>query len=284
MSNAASKAPGRIKEIDSPANPIIKDIRTLEKKRIREETNSFLAEGQKLVIDALHSGWSVRTLIVSKNGTQEPRTSDLIRRCIALGVDTLLVSAKVLSTMTRRDNPQTVCAVIERRFGDLADVAKSNTGTWIALDRVRDPGNLGTIIRTGDALGASGVIIIGDATDPFAMEAVRATMGSLFAKPIIHVPAAEFIDFAGHFSGLLVGTHLEGSVDFRVPNYEAQTTILLMGNEQSGLPPALVEVCDQLVRVPQAGSADSLNLAVATAICLFHAREHALALPGGDSG
>ncbi|MEO1748399.1 MAG: RNA methyltransferase [Pseudomonadota bacterium] len=276
MIEKASLAPGRVKEIDSPSNPIIKDIKALEKKRVRTDTNSFFVEGHKLVVDALEGDWRVRTLVVGKGATGEPHVSDLISKCVARGVDVLLVSNKALTSLARRDNPQMVCAVVEQRRGAANAVSGSTSGTWVALDRVRDPGNLGTIIRTADALGAAGVILIGDTTDPFATETVRATMGSIFANPIITIDEPGFVELAGKFDGAVIGTHLEGSVDFRVPDYQNEPTILLMGNEQAGLTDALVAACDHLVRIPQAGSADSLNLAIATAICLFKAREHGL--------
>ncbi|MEL6202233.1 MAG: RNA methyltransferase [Pseudomonadota bacterium] len=283
MSGNASKAPGRIKEIDSSSNPIIKDIKALEKKRVRTDTNSFFVEGHKLVVDALEGGWGVRTLIVGKNAAGESHVADLISKCVARGVDVLLVSNKVLASLARRDNPQMVCAVVEQKRGAPRDVSGSTSGTWVALDRVRDPGNLGTIIRTADALGAAGIILIGDTTDPFATETVRATMGSIFANPIITIDEAGFVELAGKFKGTVIGTHLEGSVDFRAPDYANEPTILLMGNEQAGLTEALVAACDHLVRIPQAGTADSLNLAIATAICLFKAREHGLPAIDGAS-
>lgn len=276
MSNGKPGAPGRIKEVDSPANVLIKDIKALEKKRHRIETNSFLAEGQKLIVDALDNGWDVRTLIVAKNAAQKTPVAKLISRCVAAGIDVLLVSNRILTSLTRRDNPQMVCAVVGRQFGTDEDILAPSEGVWVALDRVRDPGNLGTIIRTADALGASGVILIGDTTDPFATEAVRATMGSVFAVPLYAMNEEAFCGLAGRFSGSVVGTHLAGSVDFRVPDYQDGPTILLMGNEQAGLTESLVEVCDHLVRIPQTGTADSLNLAIATSICLFQARSHAL--------
>ncbi|MEM1377949.1 MAG: RNA methyltransferase [Pseudomonadota bacterium] len=283
MSPAAIQPPGRVKEIESASNAIVKDIKSLEKKRVREETNSFFVEGQKLLIDALDQGWSVKTLIVAKNSASEERSNRLIQRCVAAGVDVLLVSKKVLTSVARRDNPQMVCGVIERRFRALPTIQIMKGETWIALDRVRDPGNLGTIIRTADALGASGIILVGDTTDPYAIDTVRATMGSIFNNPIVRATQDEFAKFVANFSGQVVATHLAGSVDFREVDFSGKPTILLMGNEQSGLPDALVQLATQLVRIPQTGSADSLNLAIATAICLFRAREHALPKIGEQS-
>jgi TrmH family RNA methyltransferase len=149
---------------------------------------------------------------------------------------------------------------------------------WVALDRVRDPGNLGTIIRTCDAFGASGVILVGECTDPFALEAVRATMGSIFHVPIVKMSMGDFLNWRDQFKGKLIGTHLEGSVDHRTLDYKGEPLCLLMGNEQQGLPAELSFTCDHLVRIAMSGQADSLNLAVATAIMVQSMRQHVLSL------
>jgi TrmH family RNA methyltransferase len=148
----------------------------------------------------------------------------------------------------------------------------------VALDRVRDPGNLGTVIRTVDAVGAKGVILVGDTTDPFSVETVRATMGSIFAVPVAKATTEAFLAWRGGFSGLVAGTHLKGAVDYRSVDFSRGPVLLMMGNEQQGLPETLAASCDRLLRIPQAGRADSLNLAVATGIMLFEIRRGALKL------
>jgi RNA methyltransferase, TrmH family len=274
---------GRIKEITSVSNPIIKDIRLLEKKRHREETNSFIAEGMKLIIDAIDSGWTLKTLLFAASHRENDNVKNLATRAVTGGADVLIVPEKVLGTITRRDNPQMVVGIFERQLLDASDIKPEAEDVWIALDRIRDPGNLGTIMRTADAVGAKGIILVGETTDPFATETVRATMGSIFAIPVTRLGEAEFIDFAKNWNGFVVGTHLAGSVDYRAPQYSGRPTLLIMGNEQSGMPPPLVDVCEQLIRIPQVGRADSLNLAIATGVCLYEVRRHALALEERES-
>ncbi|MBU2328869.1 MAG: RNA methyltransferase, partial [Alphaproteobacteria bacterium] len=162
----------------------------------------------------------------------------------------------------------------------LKDIQPKGSETWIALDRVRDPGNLGTIIRTADAAGASGVILVGDCTDPFSMETVRATMGSMFALPLVKTTPADFLKWKKSVDARLVATHLAGAVDYRTIDYRSKPVILMMGNEQSGLPDDLAKAADKLARIPQVGMADSLNLAVATGVMLFEVRRHLLSLDG----
>lgn len=269
---------GQVKEVTSLANPIIKDIKALSQKKGREETGTFMAEGLKLVIDALELGWAISTLIYAKNAKDKPLVSKVAARTVAAGGLVLEVSEKVLSAITRRDNPQMVVGVFKTKWRSLSDIRPAANETYIALDRVRDPGNLGTIIRTADAAGASGVILVGECTDPFSLETVRATMGSVFALPVTRSTPEEFLAWKKGAGVSVVATHLAGAVDYRTVDYRKKPVVVLMGNEQQGLPDQLAREADQLARIPQAGLADSLNLAVATAVMLFEARRHLLTL------
>lgn len=271
---------GQVKEVTSLANPIIKDIKALSLKKARDESKTFLAEGLKLVIDALDRGWTIRTLVYAKAGKGKPLVEKVAARTVAAGGLVLEVSEKVMSSITRRENPQMVAAVLEQRWTPLKEIQPKGTETWIALDRVRDPGNLGTIIRTADAAGAAGVILVGDCTDPFSMETVRATMGSMFALPLVKTSPADFLKWKKSVDARLVATHLAGAVDYRTIDYKSKPVILMMGNEQSGLPDELAQAADKLARIPQVGMADSLNLAVATGVMLFEVRRHLLTLDG----
>ncbi len=274
----ATRRVGQVKEVTSLANPIVKDIKALANKKDRDATRSFLAEGLKLVIDALELGFEIRTLIYAKNVKDKPQVVQAATKTVARGGLVLEVSEKVLSSITRRDNPQMVVGVFAQRWTNLRDLKPQAGETYVALDRVRDPGNLGTIIRTADAAGASGVILIGETTDPYSMETVRATMGSVFALPLVKASPAEFIAWKKGAGVSVVATHLAGAVDYRTIDYRKKPVVLLMGNEQAGLPEELAREADALARIPQAGLADSLNLAIATGIMLFEARRHLLTL------
>lgn len=269
---------GQVKEVTSLANPIIKDIKALANKKERDETRSFIAEGLKLVIDALDLGWTIKTLVYAKAAKGKTQVEQVALKTVATGGLVLEVSEKVLSAITRRDNPQMVVGVFEQRYAHLRDVKPVVGETYVALDRVRDPGNLGTIIRTADAAGASGVILVGETTDPFSLETVRATMGSVFAMPLMRASIAEFVKWQKAAGVQLAATHLAGAVDYRTIDYRKKPVVLLMGNEQAGLPEELAREATALARIPQQGRADSLNLAIATGIMLFEARRHLLTL------
>jgi TrmH family RNA methyltransferase len=280
IQNRAGGAPGQVKEVTSLANPLVKDIKALSLKKFRDQQNAFMAEGLKLVIDALDLGWSIRTLVFAKSARGNPAVEKIAARTVAGGGTVLEVSEKVLTAITRRDNPQAVVGVFAQRLTPLKDIRPSGGDVWVALDRVRDPGNLGTVIRTVDAVGAKGVILVGETTDPFSLETVRATMGSIFAVPVAKASQEAFLAWRKGFPGVVAGTHLKGAVDYRTVDFGGQPVLLVMGNEQQGLTDELAAGCDRLLRIPQAGRADSLNLAVATGVMLFEIRRSALKLDG----
>ncbi len=275
-----SKSPrvGQVKEVTSLTNPIVKDLRSLALKKFRDQQGVFLAEGLKLVIDALEQDWRIKTLVFAKSGKGNKMVEQVAARTFAKGGLVLEVTEKIMAAITRRDNPQMVVGVFEQQYRPLASLKPRGNDVYIALDRVRDPGNLGTVIRTADAVGAKGVILIGDTTDPYSLETVRATMGSVFSMPLYKVSEADFLSWRKGVSGLVVGTHLKGAVDYRTIPYANKPVVLMMGNEQQGLPDSLADTCDKLARIPQAGRADSLNLAIATGVMLYEIRRDALTL------
>ncbi len=273
--------PGEVLTITSLANPRIKDIRALALAKNRRDSGLFLGEGLKLVTDALEKGWPVRTLIHAAEVAAQPMVQKAAATARARGGDILVVSPAVLGKITRRDNPQMVVGVFEQRLVAPAAITPAPDALWVALEAVRDPGNLGTIIRTVDAVGAAGVILVGETVDPFGVEAVRATMGSLFHVPLARMSVGEFLVWRDRWPGIVVGTHLAARQDYREPAGPGPV-LLVMGNEQAGLSDRLAEACDRLVRIPMSGAADSLNLAVATGIMLFELRRDALKLPHAD--
>jgi TrmH family RNA methyltransferase len=143
--------------------------------------------------------------------------------------------------------------------------------TWLALEEIRDPGNLGTIIRTADATGIAGIILVGTCCDPYSLEAVRATMGSIFAVPLVKMSQADFLALAGAWPGDVAGTHLRGEHDFRAVTLRSPQ-LIVMGGEGPGLSPPTAAACSRLLKIPMAGQLDSLNLAIATALMLYQVR------------
>ncbi|MEM9633283.1 MAG: RNA methyltransferase [Pseudomonadota bacterium] len=269
---------GAVKQITSHSNPIVKEIKGLvAQRKHRNQSGLFVAEGLKLATDAIAANWGIRYLALGPDARDNPVAQKAAATAKARGALILEVSTAVMSAMTRKDNPQAVVGVYEQKMLSSKEIDPAGATLWVALDRVRDPGNLGTIIRTVDAAGGAGVILVGDCTDPFAVEAVRATMGSLFHVPLAKMNKEEFKALAGKWPGTVAATHLQGSVDYRQPDYK-EPALLVMGNEQKGLEDDMAQACSTLIRIPQTGQADSLNLAVATGIAVYEIRRNYLEL------
>jgi len=252
--------------ITSLNNPAVKATRALHLRKEREASGLFLAEGLKIVTEAVELGRPPRLLLHSAEAAGHP----LLHRAAAAAKETVEVTPAILAKISRRDNPQTVLGVFEQRVTPLAGIRPDAARCWVALQAVRDPGNLGAIVRTVDAAGCGGVILVGDCCDPHSVEAVRATMGSIFAVTIAKTGVEAFIDWRKAWPGSVVGTLLTATADFRAADYR-EPNLILMGNEQAGLPPELTAVCDTLVKIPMRGRADSLNLAVATGVMIYAA-------------
>ena len=272
------EAPGRVVHITSLVNPIVKEIRGLALAKNRKESRLFVAEGLKLVADAVDARWRLRYVVHAARVANEALVERLSVVARARGATIVSVSEQVLGKIARRENPQAVIGVFEQRLTRPTEIRPREADVWIALEAIRDPGNLGTIIRTADAVGAAGVILVGDTVDPFSVEAVRATMGSIFHIPLSRANHAEFDALRGRFA-TVVGTHLAATTDYREADYRGPV-LLIMGGEQAGLTPAMAAACGLLVKIPMAGKADSLNLAVATGVMLFEIMRDRLRIDG----
>lgn len=259
-----------ITEISSAANPVFKSLKSLTDKKARREQRLFLAEGLRVCTEALANGHVPRTLIFAADAESHPLTEALIVATLARRGTVLRASRDLLHRLTGKDNPGAVAAAYAIPDTALAGVDRGTAALWVVAENLKDPGNLGTMLRTCDAVGAGGIILIGQCCDPFSLEAVRASMGALFTRAVAQASWADFVPWlrAGH--GQLVGAALDGAVDYRRHRFAAPT-FLFMGNEQSGLPADCAAACDALVKLPMKGSADSLNVAVATAVLLYAA-------------
>ncbi|HEX5008169.1 MAG TPA: RNA methyltransferase [Hyphomonadaceae bacterium] len=237
-------------------------------KKARSETGLFLAEGARLVEEALNHGWAPAYVLAGAAAMERPQTAALLARMKKTGARALTASEKVLATVSRKDNPQTVIAAFKQRTTKLSELSTAGARRWVALYEVRDPGNLGTVIRTADAAGVNGVVLVGQTCDPFSVEAVRATMGSLFAMPIAAAKFAEFNAWRLQAGARMVAASMRGTHAHDTADY-GQKSIVLMGNEQAGLPVEIENECDELVRIPMMGAADSLNLASAASVMIY---------------
>jgi len=256
------------REVTAFSNSTVKLLRSLRDKKARRSEGLFLAEGLRILAEARDSGRLPEIVAFSAEGAKHPLAAEIIAATEAAGGDAIETSADILSKMSGKDNPQMLIGAYRQPDSALDAVDRSQAPLWIVAQALRDPGNLGTILRTGDAVGAGGLILIDDSADPFSVEAVRASMGAVFTQQIAAARWPEFLAWLRSGEGQLVGTSLKATQDYLAAEYR-KPCFLLIGNEQQGLPADYEAECDLLVKIPMAGRADSLNAAMAAAVMAF---------------
>jgi len=259
------------RQVTAFSNPTVKRLRSLRDKKARREEGLFLAEGLRILAEARDSGRLPQIIAFSAEGAKHPLAAEIIAATEAAGGEAIETTADILSKMSGKDNPQLLLGAYRQPDTSLERIDRSKAPLWIVAQALRDPGNLGTILRTGDAAGAGGLILIDDSADPFSVEAVRASMGALFTQDIATARWPEFVAWLRAGDGQLVGTSLKASEDYLEAAYQPPC-FLLIGNEQQGLPADYEAECDTLVKIPMAGRADSLNAAMAAAVMVFAIR------------
>jgi len=259
------------RSITSFSNTTVKRLRSLRDKKARREEGLFLAEGLRIIAEARDSGRLPEIIAFSAGGAKHPLAAEIIAATEAAGGEAIETTPDILSKMSGKDNPQMLLGAYKQPGTELEEIDRSVAPLWIVAQALRDPGNLGTILRTGDAVGAGGLILVDDSADPFSVEAVRASMGAVFTQAVATARWEEFIAWLRSGPGQLVGTSLKATTDYLDADYQAPC-FLLIGNEQQGLPAHYETACDLLVKIPMAGRADSLNAAVAAAVMAFQVK------------
>ncbi|HMG47502.1 MAG TPA: RNA methyltransferase [Allosphingosinicella sp.] len=254
------------RQITAFSNPLVKQARSLRDKKNRRAEGLFLAEGLRILTEARAAGVLPEQLFFSD--ASHPLLQALIEETEAAGGDAIETSGDILHKISGKENPQAALGVYRAFDTSLAGIDRSAAPLWIVAQALRDPGNLGTILRTGDAVGAGGLILIDDCADPFSAEAVRASMGALFTQRIAAARWEAFVPWLRSGPGQLIGTSLNATEDYQAPRYR-KPAFVLVGNEQAGLPEAYERECDMLVKMPMLGKADSLNAAVAAAVMAY---------------
>lgn len=256
---------GTRREITGFSNPTVKYLRSLREKKHRKREGVFLAEGLRLLTDAHDCGHVPQILVMATGRDPHPLISALEDAVDAAGGEIIVTSPDILSKITGKDNPQSVAGIYTEFDTSLAALDRASAKIWLVAQALRDPGNLGTMLRTGDALGAGGLILIDDCADPFSVEAVRASMGAVFTQSVARATWDEFLPWLREAEGQLVAASLREAVPYRSAPYTAPCFVMV-GNESQGLPENYEIACDLRVTMPMRGRADSLNAAVAAAV------------------
>jgi TrmH family RNA methyltransferase len=260
---------GDLTYVTSGANATLKRLRSLREKKYRRAEGLFLAEGLRICTEALEAGWVPRVLVYAGAKADHALVRRLVQATLAAGGQVIETTPELLAGVTGKDNPQAVAAAYEPRRMDLAQLVPG--ARTLVAERLRDPGNLGTLLRACDATGAGALILLDDSADPTSVEAVRASMGAFFTVPCVQATTEAFLDWKARHGAVLTGAALDPrAVDYRQARY-TPPALLLVGNEAQGLPEHLMAGCDALVIMPMRGKADSLNVAMAGTLLLYEA-------------
>ena len=254
--------------ISSVTNTRIKYIRSLAHRHEREQAQLFFIEGIRIVAEAIQLHADIQTLVYAPPLLKSSFAMNLVHQQEQMGVVCLEVSAEVFKSLSTKDGPQGLGAVVSQRWEQLSSLRGDEGLCWIALDAAQDPGNIGTILRTSDAVGGAGLLLLGQCADPYDAGALRASMGAIFSQRLVKGSFAEFVQWKHNHQLPVIGTSDRGSVPYRTATYKGPL-VLLMGSEREGLSQEQQAVCDTMVRIPMVGRSDSLNLAVATGVMLY---------------
>ncbi|MEI8131161.1 MAG: RNA methyltransferase [Leptolinea sp.] len=255
--------------ITSSANPRVKEIRKLRDRKRRTETGLAWVEGLRACGDAFTRLDLIREVVYCPETLQSDFADELLKKAEIYKLDILPVSRDAFLGLSGKDNPQGIGVVIQQQIKTIEDVKPETGDLWVVLDRIADPGNLGTILRTLDAIGGKGLILLDQCTDPYDPTAIRASTGALFHLDLVKTDSAGFTAWKKNSAVQLVAVvAVAGVLDYHTYAY-GDPLLIMLGSEREGLQSALLDLCDAAVCIPMVGHVDSLNLAEATAITLF---------------
>lgn len=258
--------------VASLSNPLVKQARSLRQKKARRESGLFLVEGIQHVGEVIEAGWDVGSVLYAPDTLTSKFAHDLIARLDVerSGAQAELtlqpVTPQVMESIAEKDNPQGILAVVRQRqsrLEELGDIQRA-----VALVSPQDPGNVGTILRTMDAVGAQALFLLDGGVELYHPSVVRSSMGTLFWKPVVQASFGQFVGWARKMAFQLIGTSAHGDVEYQtfVPR---SPWVVVLGNEQKGLSTEQISACDVTVSLPMRGRVSSLNLSVAAGVLLY---------------
>jgi RNA methyltransferase, TrmH family len=260
-----------MERITSTKNARVKEWASLKQKKYREQKGLFFIEGTRLVEEAFRSGAPVETLLLSDSKRETGKLDEIIHMANDHGVEMIEVNDAVISHVTDTQTPQGVVAIVRYYEHDLEQsIQGKRDALYLALEQIQDPGNLGTMIRTADAVGATGVFIGLGSVDLYNPKVVRATMGSLFHLPVFEVDLLNVLPALKERGIQVIGTSVQADQTV----YDVDLTgnvVFVIGSEAHGLSEEMRMLVDTEVNLPMPGSAESLNAAVASAVILYEA-------------
>lgn len=257
-------------------NPRVKQVRKLlVQRKERDSARLFVVEGIRHVGEAIAAHASVEYLCYAPDLLTSDFARQLIHDQSQLGIPCLAVDGDTFTSLAGKDNPQGIIAVAHQPRMQLDSFTGENFKWGVALVAPQDPGNIGTILRTIDAVGANGLLLLDDpsnnqlSTDAYHPSSVRASMGAIFWYPIVSATFSEFVQWVKAHGFTIYGTSAHATQDYHQVECFKQPLVLLMGSEREGLTPFQSVICDVMLKIPMQGRVTSLNLAVATGVMLY---------------
>lgn len=260
--------------ITSRSNPLVKQVRSLHQKKGRQETGLFLLEGIHPVGEALQAGWQIESLVYAPDLLTSDFARHVMEEQTRSGVRCFALTGELFTSIADKDNPQGILAIAHQRQKNLENLSSEKISFAVAVVSPQDPGNVGTILRTLEAVGADVLFLLGGGVELYHPSVVRASMGALFWKPVVQASFDEFVQWKKKFGFQMVGSSAHATIDYRAFHRGNKPTILLLGNEQKGLSPEQMAACDLVISMPMKGRVSSLNLAVAAGVLLYQLMEN----------
>jgi TrmH family RNA methyltransferase len=267
MSPTSEKA-GEMTLLTSRKNPKLKQVRALQQRKQRKVQGLFVVEGIRHVGEAVEAGAPIEYVIYSPDQLKSDFAYQLISRLESVGIPVFTTPSELFKDLADKENPAGILGVIKQREQSLDQLSPENFGWGAVIEAPQDPGNLGTIIRTVDAAGAQGLIVVGGGVDIYHPTAVRASMGALFWHPVVPATPDEFLLWQETHGYNLYGTSANGETDYRQVEYE-KPALLMLGSERAGLSEGFQSACQHVIRLPMHGRSTSLNLSIAAGILLY---------------
>ncbi len=246
----------------------MKRVRELRQRKARQRTGLFVAEGIRLAGEAAECGAPIELCIVAPELLTSSYGQEVVAGIAARGTPVLEVTTQVFRTLSSREGPQGIAVVVRQHWTPLTEIVPGDELCRVVLDSAQDPGNIGSILRTSDAVGSAGIILVGDWADPFDPVAVRGSMGAVLSQQCTHTTWEDLAGWKAKNGVEFVGASDSAALNYRAATY-SRPVVLVMGSERVGLDPRGIELCDAMVSIPMLGRSDSLNLAVATGLLLY---------------
>ncbi|QZY56301.1 23S rRNA (guanosine(2251)-2'-O)-methyltransferase RlmB [Crassaminicella profunda] len=260
-----------ILKINSSDNGTIKHVRELKKRKYRQKYEEYIVEGIRIIRDALQNNKEIKYILFAEELYTTSGGEELLHELMENNIKIYEIPNNIYMHLSDTQNPQGIMAVLPIESYHIDEVIDSSKNLFLVLDRVQDPGNLGTIIRTADAAGINAVILTKGCVDLYNLKTIRSTMGSIFHFPIVH--GGETIEIIKHLKSKnikIVSTSLETDKYYDEVDYN-ESTAFVIGNEANGVLKEVLESSDELVKIPMIGKAESLNASIAASIIMYEA-------------